>query len=285
MATIEVRQQKDRVRQQWDDSAAGWKKWMDILEASARPVSETLLDLAGVSEGNWVLDVATGAGEPALAAARRVGPQGKVVAIDVAKRMLAVGEERAKAAGLTNVTFQEGDGESLAAWPEKSYDAVLCRWGLMYMPQLPSALRGILRVLTPRSSLAAAVWGSEERVPVAAAAAKVVGGLITLPRPAPGAPGMFTLSEPGLLEKLFSEAGFQGVRSEHVAVVLELANAQSFVDFVKETTSFGPIIAQQGPHAQEEITTGLVEAAAEFADASGKLTFVSDVVCVVGRRP
>ncbi len=282
--SIDPKVVKQQMKQSWDGAAAGWKKWLGVLAPASQPVSETLLDLAEVGEGKWVLDVATGIGEPALTAAKRVGPQGKVVGIDLSKRMLAVAEERARAAGLTNVSFQEGDAETLGSWPEKSYEAVVCRWGLMFLPQLGTALRGIHRVLTTGSAFATAVWAAEDRVPLIAVANRVVGDVISLPRTPPGGLGPFALSAPDALEHALTDAGFRGVRSERVTVVFVLANAQTYADFVKDASHLSTLIAEQGPHAHEQINAGLVEAAAGFADADGKVSFICDTICAVGKR-
>lgn len=87
-----------------------------------------MMELAHVAPGRRVLDVATGIGEPAMTAVRRVGPSGSVTAIEQAPQMLAVARERMQAAGIWNVEFVEGDAE-VVALPPDSFDAVVCRWG------------------------------------------------------------------------------------------------------------------------------------------------------------
>src|SRR6266550_1043205 len=87
-------------RQQWNSAATGWRKWSELIDGAASGISERLVELAGVEPGSRVLDVAAGYGEPSLTAARRAGPEGKVVATDISAEMLAYGRERAAAAGL-----------------------------------------------------------------------------------------------------------------------------------------------------------------------------------------
>src|SRR5580704_1177984 len=93
----------------WDSAAVGWKEWSEFTESAGRHISERLVELADVQSGSRVLDVAAGYGEPALTAARRAGPDGRVVATDISAEMLAFGRERASAAGLGNVEFMESD--------------------------------------------------------------------------------------------------------------------------------------------------------------------------------
>src|SRR6187455_1947910 len=112
----------------WDSAAAGWKEWSEFTDRQAGHISERLVELAGVQSGSRVLDVAAGYGEPALTAARRAGPEGRVVATDISAEMLAFGRERAAAAGLDNVEFMEADASSLD-FPHESFDAAVSRWG------------------------------------------------------------------------------------------------------------------------------------------------------------
>ncbi|MBI5568378.1 MAG: methyltransferase domain-containing protein, partial [Desulfomonile tiedjei] len=147
-------QYKAQQKQDWSHVAAGWKKWWETMEKSARPAGERLVELADIRIGQLVLDVATGIGEPAVTAARKVGPTGKVVATDQAPLMLAIARERATELGLTNLEFREVDAEALD-FPEQSFDAILSRWGLMFLPNLPEALRRIHRLLKKGGRLAA----------------------------------------------------------------------------------------------------------------------------------
>src|SRR5688500_8387362 len=127
---------KDGQRQQWDNVAAGWKKWWRTIEDGAQYVSQRMIELADVKPGQRVLDIATGIGEPALLVASRVGPAGFVVATDISSQMLDIARERATQLGLTNVKFMEADADGLD-FPDGSFDTVLCRWGL---PSLPDPL-------------------------------------------------------------------------------------------------------------------------------------------------
>src|SRR2546421_11220844 len=81
--TIDPTEFRDAQRNQWDKSATGWKKWVDEMTATTQPVSDRLVELAGVGPGSRVLDVAAGYGEPALTAARKAGPDGHGGAPDI----------------------------------------------------------------------------------------------------------------------------------------------------------------------------------------------------------
>ncbi len=118
----------------WDAAAVGWKEWGEVNDSADGRISERLVELAGVGSGSRVLDVAAGYGEPALTAARKAGPEGRVVATDISAEMLAFGRERAAAAGLGNVEFIESDACSLD-FPHASFDAAVSRWGIIFEPE------------------------------------------------------------------------------------------------------------------------------------------------------
>ena len=146
----------------WDAAAAGWEKWWPLFERAAQSVSNRLVELARIKPGDRVLDIATGTGEPAITAARKVGPNGRVIGVDHSPGMLEVARRRAASLGLSNVEYREGDAASLRE-PSASFDAVVCRWGLMFVPDLAAAVRGIRDLLKPGASLATAVWDAATR--------------------------------------------------------------------------------------------------------------------------
>src|ERR1700691_16753 len=148
---------KGQQRSAWDDSAEGWKRWWPTFERAAQTVTDRLVELANVRAGDRVLDIATGSGEPALTAARAVGQSGRVVAVDMSPGMLAIARERIATAGPKNVDLVESDGESLRLDPH-SYDALLCRWRLMFMPDLDGVMRAMHLAIKPAGHFATAVW-------------------------------------------------------------------------------------------------------------------------------
>ena len=120
-------------RTQWNKAASGWRKWSDLIDASAGAVSRRLVELAGVEPGSRVLDVAAGYGEPSMTAAMAAAPDGGVVATDISAEMLAFGRERSAAAGVTNIEFVESGAQDLD-FPEHSFDAAVSRWGSSSSP-------------------------------------------------------------------------------------------------------------------------------------------------------
>jgi ubiquinone/menaquinone biosynthesis C-methylase UbiE len=197
-------------------AAAGWRQGAAERAQDLAPITERMLDLAGIAPRCRVLDVAAGTGEQTLLAARRVGPAGFVLATDIAERMLAHLDEAARAAGLANVETRLMDARQLDLAPE-SFDAAICRSALMLIPERDKALAGIRRALKPGKKLAAVVLGTAEKLPHIALALAIARRHAGLP-PAPFEdPGMFALGDPAVLRAALERAGFREVVTETVA--------------------------------------------------------------------
>jgi len=175
-----------------------------------------MLDLAGIQPGHRVLDVAAGTGEQTLLAARRVGPNGFVLATDIADRMLAYLSEAAREAGLAKVETRVIDARQFDLEPE-SFDAAICRLALMLIPERDKALAGIRRALKPGKQLAVIVLSTAAKLPHIALSLAIARRHAGLP-PAPFEdPGMFALGDPAVLHAAYERAGFREVAIETVA--------------------------------------------------------------------
>src|SRR4051812_7961243 len=160
--TFDPAHYKDTTRAQWEDAAAAWHAWGPTLEDWLGEATTLMLDAAGITTGSTVLDVAAGAGGQSLAAARRIGPSGQVLATDISPAILGHAAAAAAAAGLTTVRTRELDGERLDVDPA-AFDAVISRLGLIYFPDQPGALAGQYRALRPGGRIAAIVYSTAER--------------------------------------------------------------------------------------------------------------------------
>lgn len=231
---------KEREQANWTQVAPGWKKHDARLRAALHAASERLIERAGVAQGHRVLDIACGTGEPALPAAERVGPQGRVLAIDFVEEMLVFAREKAAARGLSNVEFRCVDGERLDL-DRAAFDAALCRWGLMFMPDAVSCLRHVHAALRPGSRLAAACWGPPDRNPWATIPMGTMKELVEVPTPPPDAPGIFAFADPARLRGAFEAAGFRDVAVEDVAMAMggEFSTGEDYVSYVLDLA--GPL--------------------------------------------
>jgi SAM-dependent methyltransferase len=276
-------QLKQQQRIDWDAAAAGWKQWWSIFERAAQHVSDRLVELAAVLPSNRVVDLATGIGEPALTAARRVGTAGHVVAIDQSPGMLAVARQRAAALGLGNLEFRVGDIESLEA-DEHSFDAAICRWGLMFVPNLDSAARGIRRALKPGTRFATAVWSTPDKVPMVSLGGEAMRKLAGLPPRQPGALDPFRLADVSVLIRALEDAGFTEVSSEPLDVTFDFSSADEFTRFrVGVSAPLRTVLERCTSKVREQIMRATVEAAAPYRRANGSLRLPNVTICVAAR--
>ena len=225
---------KDTTRRQWDEAAAAWHAWGPTLEDWLGEATTLMLDAAGIHTGSAVLDVAAGTGGQSLAAARRAGPAGQVLATDISPVILGHAAAAAAAAGLTTVHTRQLDAEQLDVEPA-GFDAVITRLGLMYLPDQPRALVGIHRALRPRGRVAAIVFSTPEHnsffsIPVAIARRRA-----RLAPPKPGQPGPFSLGAPDVLARLLRQAGFTDVGTQLLSAPLRLPRATDCVRFLRES--------------------------------------------------
>ncbi|MGH9153627.1 MAG: class I SAM-dependent methyltransferase [Acidimicrobiales bacterium] len=232
-------QYKTTTRQQWEDAAEAWHRWGPTLEEWLGEATERMLDAAAVTTGTRVLDVAAGAGGQTLAAARRTGPSGSVVATDLSPTILTYAAKSAAEAGLTNIETIEADGEDLRVLPAGSYDAVICRVGLIYFPDQQQALAGMHRALRDGGRIAAVVYSTPDRNEFFSLPVSIIREAAQLPAPQPGQPGPFSLGGPAALQAALTTAGFSDVTVAAVPAPLRLPSAADCVRFEQE--SFGAL--------------------------------------------
>lgn len=199
---------------EWADPevAAAWRRWHSKHAQQTRPLTDLLIQAAQIRPGLHVLDLASGAGEPALGLAQAVGPEGQVTATDLSEAMLSIIRDAAREQGLTNLRCRQADAAALP-FPDQSFDAVTCRLGIMHIPNAARALREALRVLREGGRAAFLVWG-----PPSAQGMflhhQILARHVPMPVPAPGEPHPLRFAQPGTLAAALREAGFQQVREE-----------------------------------------------------------------------
>jgi SAM-dependent methyltransferase len=229
---------KTTTRAQWETAASAWHRWGPVLETWLGEATELMLDQAHVRTGSRVLDVAAGAGGQSIAAARRVGPDGAVLATDISPNVLAFAQSEAARAGLSNLVVAEMDAEDLDI-DHGSYDAVISRLGLIYLPNLRGALLSMRGALRPGGRLAAVVYSTAQANEFIASPVSIVRRRAALPPPLPGHPGPFGLGGPGVLAAALGDAGFADVQVHTVVAPLGLASSSECVRFERE--SFGAL--------------------------------------------
>ena len=163
-----------------------------------------LVELTALPPGAQVLDIATGTGWAAIAAAQHVGPTGRVLGVDLAPELLERARQKVTAAGLTQVEFRVGDAERLDL-ADQRFDVVLCASALFFVPDMLAALREWHRVLQPGGQVGFSGFGPTYLQPLGDlwnARLRQYG--VSVPTVSPNQ----RLAEPETCRRLLHEAGF-----------------------------------------------------------------------------
>lgn len=275
-------EQKDAARQaqhwQAPEVVASWQQETRQRQVLMEEATHHMLEAATLKPGDRVLDIAAGTGDQSLLAARIVGPQGTVVATDISEAMLKVAEMAAQQAGFTNITTHVMDAEHLTL-PDHAFDAVICRQGLMLIPDLKLALREILRVLKPGGKLAAQVWSAPERNPLFSVPLTILAKYTQTPPF--GAPGMFALADRTIFAQALQQAGFRNVSIQAVPLHFQAASAEAFLQTRKRM--FADALKQLSQKDQQRLFEEIKQALLPMEGAHG-LIASGEVLIGAGAR-
>lgn len=270
---------KNAQREQWNKDGAAWRRWTPNLDRWYGVATQQMLDLARIQPGQHILDVAAGAGEPAVSAAERVGPGGYVLATDISEGIIELALQVAREKGLKQVETRAMDGEKLDL-PDASFDAVLCRLGLMYMPHPVNALREWRRVLRPGGRVAVAVFSTPDRNSWGALPASIIRRRAQLPPPVPGQPGPFSLGGAGVLEDVFRQAGFANPEVRVLPVPHRATSAAEYVRVAREAFGgFNAMMAHLLPQERASVWNEVEDSLRGFESPGG---FEVPGECLIG---
>jgi len=203
-------------RDEWGAAAEHWARAAEQEEVGASAdAARWMLEAADLKAGEQILEVAGGAGRVGLQAAAAAGPEGNVLCSDFSEEMVRVARERFERLEVSNIETRALDAQDLKL-DDGSFDAVLCRFGYMLMPDPGQALRESARVLRPGGRLVLAVWGEGSENPWLSTVLAAVMSHLGAPPPPSGAPGPFSLGDPVRLNDLLGAAGFAPVAVEKI---------------------------------------------------------------------
>jgi ubiquinone/menaquinone biosynthesis C-methylase UbiE len=268
--------------ERWNAIAEGWHKWIPMMRAWYAPATELMLDLARIAFGSYVLDIAAGDGDQSLAAAARVGHSGHVLAIDRAEKLLAIAEQSAKEAGFLNLETRVMDGENLEL-PDSSFDAVICRFALMYFHQPVHGLQGIKRVLKPGSWLSVVVYGENGSPEFSLTLSAVRRWMGIIDEDSKSA--AHSLGTPGVLEQIFTTAGFREIEVHPMALSVRMTSAAECVDYLQNTSpTLRELLLTYSPEARKDAWGEVEKVLSEFEGPNGFEVY-HRVLVAAGRTP
>jgi SAM-dependent methyltransferase len=275
---------KAATRAQWNETGSGWNDWTDQIRAWLAGSTGSMLDMAGVAPGGRVLDVAAGAGDQTLDIARRVGASGSVLATDLSPAIIDLARLNARDAGFENVETRAVDGEDLQV-ADASFDAAVCRLGLMFFPDPLKGLRDMYAALKPGGRACAMVFSAPDKNPCIAILVSTALKHAGLPPRDPFQPGgLLSLGKPGLIDDLFRKAGFSAVATTKVAAPFRLPAASDYLDFIR--TSAGPIlqIMSRLDEAARNAAWAEIETKLKAFDTAGGWEGPNELLLTVGKR-
>jgi len=209
---------RDENLEAWRSVAGGWERRRELIWTTTRPVAERLVDLLEPRPGQVILELAAGPGDTGFSALPRLLPGGRLVTTDVAPEMLDAARRRAAELGLEDVSFAVEDAAALT-FDDDAFDGILCRWGLMLIPDMDAAAAEMRRVARPGGRVALAVWASPDANEWMTASGRAALELGLTEPPDPEAPGPFRLSGEGALEAVLSGAGLSVQAIEDVPLM------------------------------------------------------------------
>lgn len=225
---------RDQQKLTWNEFSPMWKKWDDLLMNTLEPVADEIIDLLNVKDTDIVLDIAAGTGEPGLTIATSL-KNGKVIMADLSESMLEIALENAAKKGIKNIETRVCDACELP-FADNSFDAISCRLGFMFFPDMLLAAKEMYRVLKPGGKIVTSVWNAPERNFWATAISSTIIKNMQLPPPPPETPGLFRCAKNELMQNLFQQAGFKNTAEKEVAVQLNFGTIDRYWTMITEVT-------------------------------------------------
>lgn len=246
----------EQVRYWNEDAGPRWVAVEASVDAQLRPIGRRAMEAARLRAGERVLDIGAGCGDTTVELARRVGPSGRVHALDVSAIMLARARERAASEQLGNVTFQVADAQS-ADVEGAPYDIAFSRFGIMFFDDPALAFRRIREALTPSGRLAACTWRSREENPWLSSTIRAAARFVEIPVPQDlHAPGPFGLHDRDRAASLLKAGGFRAIDIEPADVPMRLGDAATLDEAADFLVRLGPVGGAMA--AADAVTRGQV---------------------------
>lgn len=230
---------RDQQKKSWNTFSPGWKKWDDFTMRFLRVQEEHMLEHLHLNAEDRVLEIAAGTGEPGLAIASIVH-KGSVTAVDLSEGMLQIAREKAEVKAIYNFRTQVADACELP-FEDASFDAVSCRLGFMFFPDMQLAAAEMCRVLKPGGRIVTTVWSEPGNNPWITTMMGAIKKHIDIPMPPPGGPGMFRCAEPGFLTSLFEKAGVDGGVETDISGMMTCSSVEEYWEFMNDVVP--PVVA------------------------------------------
>lgn len=258
----------------WNEMAKSFDRWLPFIQ----PVADQLISLAEISEGQKILDVASGTGEPSLTISRRFGNRISLTGVDGAEAMVAAAHEKVQREGLQGLSFRQMKAEHLT-FPSNQFDRVISRFGVMLFDNPSAGLQEMRRVLKEGGKMAIAVWGEfpkmESLYHTWEALMKRLPEEERLPTPK-----MADLGSPGKLEALLLEAGFKKYTVKPFPLIYRFDDFDSYWKISTEAGALKEPLDRLSPSDQRELKEEVLKKTAPYREKN-QIRFQNDVLLAV----
>lgn len=278
----QLSQVRDQQRQTWDKFSPGWKKWDEFAMGWFTPMGDEIIRGAQVRDTSHVLDVAAGTGEPGLTAAS-IAKNGKVVITDLSDGMLDVALENATRRGIKNIETKQCDACTMP-FDDNSFDAITCRLGFMFFPDINLGLKEMIRVAKPGARISASVWNPPDKNPWATTSISAIAANVEMPPAGPNTPGLFRCATPGFMSKTYQDAGLKNISEKEVGGEVEFQSPEQYWTFMTDVVA--PVVAglAKVDEATREKIKLMVLDRAQQTSTDGKVRFRWSTLVISGEK-
>lgn len=235
----QLQQIREQQRESWNKFSPGWRKWDDMFMDFLKPMGDEMTRLLRPHGNDVILDIAAGTGEPGLTIASKLNG-GKVVITDLSEDMLSIAKENARRRGIRNIETLPCDASELP-YGNNTFDAVSCRLGFMFFPDVMMAAKEMVRVLKPGGRIATSVWNIPDKNFWITAILGTINRNMEISEPPSGAPGMFRCSKEGLISGLFQQVGLKNISVTEVGGKLNCKTTDVYWSLMTELSA--PVVA------------------------------------------
>lgn len=278
----QLQQIRDQQKEAWNKFSPGWKKWDEMTMDFLKPMGDEIIRMLNPKSDDAVLDVASGTGEPGLTIASML-EGGKVIITDLAEDMLKVASENAAKRGIKNIETRACDISELP-FEDNTFDAISCRFGFMFFPDMELAVKEMVRVLKPGGRIAAAVWNIPQKNFWVTAVMGTINMNMEMPPPPPGAPGMFRCAEAGMMSDLFLKAGLKNISESEITGKLNCKTTDVYWNLMNDVAA--PVVAalsNAGDPMKEKIKRGVYDTVNQrYPD--GNVIMDSSAIVIYGEK-
>ena len=245
-------------------------------------MGDEIIRLINPKGADVVLDIAAGTGEPGLTIANML-KDGKVIITDLSEDMLEIARENATKRGIKNIETRACDVCELP-FADNTFDAISCRFGFMFFPDMQMAAKEMVRVLKPGGRIATSVWNVPEKNFWVTAIMGTINRNMELPAPPPGSPGMFRCAKDGFISDLFSQAGLKNISQKEIAGKLNSKTTDVYWNMMTEVGA--PIVAalSKADDAMKAKIKGEVYHAVNQKYPDGNILIDSSALVIYGEK-